>query len=132
MAVLLEQQTPDATRIAHHYLAADERDKALPWRLKAIEEAIVTGFRAQASDWLEGFLFEAPQDSKVYTQALLLKGRLLQEQDMTQAEKCFQEALELSKHRYPELEVVALEGLVQCAKDSHDFSEISSSTETTL
>jgi predicted ATPase len=30
MATLLEEQTPDAARIAHHYLAADEREKALP------------------------------------------------------------------------------------------------------
>jgi DNA-binding SARP family transcriptional activator len=117
MAVLLERQTPDAARVAHHYLAADEREKALPWRLKAIEEAIVAGFRAQASGWLEELLFEAPQDSKVYPQALILKGRLLLEENTTQARSCFEEALELSKYLYPELEVAALEGLAQCAQE---------------
>ncbi|MDX2006662.1 MAG: BTAD domain-containing putative transcriptional regulator [Meiothermus sp.] len=123
MAALLERSTPDPALIAHHYLAADEREKALPWRLRAIEEATAAGFRAQAAGWLEELLFEATQDSKVYPQALVLKGQLLLVQDVDGAEACFREALELSKHLYLDLQVAALEGLAQCARRRHQHAQ---------
>jgi DNA-binding SARP family transcriptional activator len=122
MASLLERQTPDAARIAHHYLAADEREKALPWRLKAVEEAINTGFELQAGEWLEVLLFEAPEDSKTYAHALLLKGQLLLRKNVAQAEACFREGLEHSKYLFPELEASALAGLMQCEQYKQNTS----------
>ena len=123
-AELLMRDKPLASRIAHHFLAADERDKALPWRLKAIEEAIENGFLTEASAWLEELIFEAPEDSKTYAQALNFKGRILLQKDIVQAETCFEEALELSKYLHTDAEVAALEGLVQCARLRRDFESV--------
>lgn len=120
-AGLLERQGLDAVRIAHHYLAADEREKALPWRLKAIEDASHQGFRSQAYDWLEALLFEVPQESKAHAHALVLKGQLLVHEDIAAAEICYQEVLTASRYRYRDLELAALEGLANCARRRRDF-----------
>ena len=132
MASLLEEGQPDAARIAHHYLVADERTKALPWRLKAIEDAISKGFIDEASSWLEDLLFEAPEESETYPQALVLKGQILLQQDLAKAEACFKEALELSKYLYTDTEVMALEGLAQCARKQRNFEAANSYLEKAL
>lgn len=123
-ASLLEQQAVDAVRIAHHYLAADEREKALPWRLKAIEDASLKGFRSQAYDWLEMLLFEVPQENRAYAQALVLKGQLLVHEDVAAAEACYQEVLVASRYRYRDLELASLEGMATCARRRRDFARM--------
>jgi DNA-binding SARP family transcriptional activator len=133
MGQLLEQDyfhpdnpRPNAAQIAHHYLAADEHNQALPWRVRATEDAIGRGFLAQGSRWLKDILFDAPNDSESYARAHVLKGRLLLNQDLAAAEACFQEAFALSEYLFTELEVASLVGLALCAKQRGAFGEASS------
>ncbi len=73
VAKWLETQDVAPARIAHHWLEAEESERALLWRVKAAEVLLTQGETKQACIWLEEVLKATDPESDLYKQASVLQ-----------------------------------------------------------
>lgn len=76
IAKWLEAQNTSPTRVAHHWLQANELEQALPWQIKAAEVLLIQGEADKASKCLEEVLAITGLESELYEQARVLQNKV--------------------------------------------------------